>query len=118
MTGLLHGYYLGRATGPFSVELVDGTHDTPAGVVEAARLHERIFRKEATEWVLVQVTALPDLDVTIDEESADICRDLVDGSFPTEIAISGDYGGGGNRTRVSVHPDPPHMQGDHGASTD
>ena len=53
------------------------------------------------------------------EENVCRCTDEIGAAeFQSEIAICGENGGGGNRTRVSVHPDPPHLRGDSGGHSD
>jgi len=71
--------YLARETTGMQVEIVDGGHDSPAGVARAAKLNERIFG-HSDRWVMVEIHELPDLDAPINEEAADVCAKLVRGS--------------------------------------
>lgn len=74
-------YYLARTTMPGAgIEIVDGCHDSPEGVVEAARLHERIFHAEGP-WTMIEATPLPEIAVAINEDDAELCRALVDGEL-------------------------------------
>lgn len=61
----------------WNIKQHDGPHDSPEGVVQAAKIYNRIF-KEDDEWVMVVVSELPNIDVEIDEESADICAEAVE----------------------------------------
>lgn len=70
-------YYLAQPSGPMSVRLVDGCHSSPKGVVEAAKIYQSIFGDEGP-WVMVAVSDVPeDLEVEIDEESAEILREAL-----------------------------------------
>lgn len=60
------------------VELVDGCHGDPEGVVKAARLHERIFDQEGP-WLMVTIADVPDLAVEINEDAAETCAALMRG---------------------------------------
>lgn len=74
-------YYLARTRMPGAgIEIVDGCHDSPEGVVEAARLHERIFHAEGP-WTMIEATSLPEIAVKINEPDAELCRQLVDGEL-------------------------------------
>lgn len=69
-------YWLAKQTGPMAVELVDGCHGAPEGVVEAAKLHQRIFG-DAGPYLMVEVHELPNLDVAINEDAAATCAHLI-----------------------------------------
>jgi hypothetical protein len=68
-------YWLASYDHP-TVRLEDGCHNSPEGVAEAAKLHKRIFGAEGP-WIMVELHPLPDMDVPINEESAEICAQLV-----------------------------------------
>jgi hypothetical protein len=69
-------YFLAERDGPMAVRLVDGCHDSPEGVMQALKLHRRIFGREA-DWCMVEIHTLPDLDPPINEAAADDCAHLV-----------------------------------------
>lgn len=76
-------YYLARESGPMSIQLVDGCHDSPEEVAKAAALHERIFGARTGEWIMVELQAVPGVAVAINEDAAEVCRRLVAGEDPT-----------------------------------
>lgn len=61
------------------VKFKDGPHGEPQGVADAAALYRRIFRNSGP-FVMVSVGPVPDLSPQINEEAADTCRALIDGS--------------------------------------
>lgn len=69
-------YFLARASGPMSVELVDGCHGSPEGVAKAAKLLRHIFRDEGP-WLMVELHAMPDVDPPINEDAANTCAHLI-----------------------------------------
>jgi hypothetical protein len=75
-------YWLGRETAPGKVDLVDGCHDGPEGVAQAAKLFSRIFRDEGP-WVMVEIHPMPDLDPPINEDAARDCAYLIDEFGPS-----------------------------------
>lgn len=69
-------YWLAERDG-MAVTLLDGCHDDPEGVAEAAKLHRRIFGKKGEGWIMVEIHDLPDLDPPINEDAAATCAHLV-----------------------------------------
>lgn len=69
-------YWLAQETGQGNVRLVDGSHDSPEGVAKAAKLMQRIFRDDGP-WLMVEIHAMPDIDVSINEEAAQAVGNLV-----------------------------------------
>lgn len=57
--------------------LHDGPHDGEEGVVTAKTLYDRIFKVDE-EWVMIVVSDLPEVDVEINEEDADLLSEMVD----------------------------------------
>ncbi len=76
-------FWLAEMSGPMSVRLIDGCHDSPEGVAAAAKLHRRIFGKAGDEWVMVEISPAPDIDVAINEQAADDCARMLRGLPPT-----------------------------------
>jgi hypothetical protein len=69
-------YWLARGSGQH-FELVDGCHSSPDGVVQAAKLHHRIFGAE-DDWFMVKVEPLPPWgDAPINEQAASDCAALI-----------------------------------------
>lgn len=66
-------YYLAKMTGLMAIALLDGQHAEPEGVAQAAKLYRRIFNEDTSGYVMVAVDDVPDINVPIDEEAADIC---------------------------------------------
>ncbi len=59
---------------------VDGGHGNVEGVAQALKLFKRIFGEERYEgctWRAAYLIDVPDVDVPINEEAADICAMMV-----------------------------------------
>lgn len=72
--------YLARRMPPsMGLNVINGAHGDEEGVALAAKLHCRIFSQKATEGpaVMVEVFPVPDLDLPINEDAADACREMV-----------------------------------------
>lgn len=61
----------------WNIKQHDGPHDSAEGVVHAKKLYDRIFKVDE-EWVMVVVSDLPEIDVKINEEDADLLSEMVD----------------------------------------
>jgi hypothetical protein len=75
---------------PMNVEMLDGPHDSPEGVAQAAKLFKRMFSKKEFEgYVMVEVSEVPDTDIEINEQAADDLARLVDGTYAKEYSKAG-----------------------------
>jgi hypothetical protein len=62
---------------PDGTASVDGGHGTLEEVAKARKLHQRIFNKPGAEFRAIQVVAIPDEDVPINDEAAAMMASLV-----------------------------------------
>lgn len=61
---------------PQGLSIDDGCHGSPEEVVKAAKIYKRIFGLES-DWLMVRVQPLPDLDPPIDEDSDEILHTAI-----------------------------------------